>query len=427
MLARWQWLAIVVSRQFWFRAALFSLVGVIVAVSGIVLAPFVPDSMTTKIGASVIDDILNLLASSMLAVAVFSLSTIVSAYGAATNSVTPRATKLLMDDTTSKNVVGTFVGAFLYSLVGIIALGTGLYGSEGRAILLVFTILLILVVAVTLLRWVDYLARFGRVVETIGLVETTTRTAFDRWLDHPNLGAAPLDAVPDDAQPVHGPIGYVQHIDMGALETCAKEHGATIYVLAAPGNFVDALKPLAAVRGADAKALEESVRAAFAVGPHRTFEQDPRFGLCVLAEIASRALSPAVNDPGTAIDVIGRGVRLLAAWGEGCAERGDETPQCPNVRLATLRLEDLFDDVFAPIARDGAALVEVQIRLQKGLRALAATPCDGFAEAAARSSAHALAHAEAAMRLDQDKASVRDLAAAVHGGARASGGPPRER
>ncbi|WP_144186316.1 DUF2254 domain-containing protein [Elioraea rosea] len=426
MLARWQWLAIVVSRQFWFRAALFSLAGIVAAVSGIVLAPFVPDSMTTKIGASVIDDILNLLANSMLAVAVFSLSTIVSAYGAATNSVTPRATKLLMDDTTSKNVVGTFVGAFLYSLVGIIALGTGLYGSQGRAILLVFTILLILLVAVTLLRWVDYLAGFGRVVETIGLVETTTREALDRWLEHPNLGAAPLEAVPDDAERLHGPIGYVQHIDMGALEACAKEHDATIYVLAAPGKFVDALKPLAAVQGADAQALEETVRAAFAIGPNRTFEQDPRFGLCVLAEIASRALSPAVNDPGTAIDVIGRGVRLLSGWGEGRAERRDEAPRCPRVRLATLRLEDLFDDVFAPIARDGATHVEVQVRLQKGLGALAATRCEGFAEAAARSSAHALAHAEAAMRLEEEKARVRDLAAAVCGRARASGGLPRD-
>ena len=50
--------------------------------------------------------------------------------------------------------------------------------------------------------------------------------------------------------------------------------------------------------------------------PHGRREADlrprPVFGLCVLAENASRALSPAVNDPGTAIDVIGRGVRLLA-------------------------------------------------------------------------------------------------------------------
>lgn len=50
---------------------------------------------------------------------------------------------------------------------------------------------------------------------------------------------------------------------------------------------------------------------AFLIGDERTFDDDPRFGLVVLSEIASRALSPAVNDPGTAIDIIGTFVRLF--------------------------------------------------------------------------------------------------------------------
>ncbi len=47
---------------------------------------------------------------------------------------------------------------------------------------------------------------------------------------------------------------------------------------------------------------------------NRTFEDDPRFGLIVLSEIADKALSPGVNDPGTAIDVIGTLVRLFTLW-----------------------------------------------------------------------------------------------------------------
>lgn len=100
-----------------------------------------------------IDGVLNVLASSMLAVTVFSVSTMVAAYGAATNNVTPRATCLLMEDNTSKNVLGTFIGSFLFSLVGIIALSTGLYGDHGRAVLLMATIGLIALIAVTILRW----------------------------------------------------------------------------------------------------------------------------------------------------------------------------------------------------------------------------------------------------------------------------------
>ncbi len=415
MLDRSQWLFHVLTRQFWFRAALFSLAGVAAAVSGVVLAPFVPDWVTANVGARAIDEILKLLANSMLAVAVFSLTTIVAAYASATDSVTPRAAKLLMLDTTSKDMVGTFVGAFLYSVVGIIALSTELYGDEGRAILLGFTVALILIITVMLLRWVDYLAHFGRVVETIGLVEQATAEALQRRLEHPHLGAAPLEpgGIPHGAEPLSGPIGYVQHVDVGALEAYAKQYDIVVYVAAAPGKFVDPAHPLAYVLPGGGEAVERAVIDAFTIGSDRTFDQDPRFGLCVLAETASRALSPAVNDPGTAIDVIGRGVRVLAEWGRRCASAERRAPQCPNVRIAELDVDDLFDDVFGPIARDGAAMIEVHVRLQKGLATLASIPCPGFAEAACRLATLACAHGEVALALEQEKARVRALAEAV--------------
>jgi uncharacterized membrane protein len=132
MMSRWRWLLLLFARKLWLRVTLMAIVGVATAIAGIVLPPYVPDAWTVKIGAQAIDGILNVLASSMLAVTVFSLSTMVAAYGAATTNVTPRATRLLMEDNTSQNVLGTFIGSFLFSLVGIIALSTGAYGSRAR-------------------------------------------------------------------------------------------------------------------------------------------------------------------------------------------------------------------------------------------------------------------------------------------------------
>ena len=104
----------------------------------------------------------------------------------------------------------------------------------------------------------------------------------------------------------------------------------------------------------------------------RSYDQDPRFGASVLTEIASRALSPAVNDPGTAIDVINRALRVLAVWDEPVEEDDDDGAVLyPNVHVPPIRLEDLFDDLFTPIARDGAGIVEVGLRLQKALAILA--------------------------------------------------------
>ncbi|MFM0339824.1 DUF2254 family protein [Paraburkholderia fungorum] len=80
----------------------------------------------------------------------------------------------------------------------------------------------------------------------------------------------------------------------------------------------------------------DDVRSAFSVDVRRSFEQDPRFGISVLTEIASRALSPAVNDPGTAIDVIGRGIRILSLWEQPHDQKPDSKIDCSRVYVRGL-------------------------------------------------------------------------------------------
>ena len=128
----------------------------------------------------------------------------------------------------------------------------------------------------------------------------------------------------------------------------------------------------------------------FTIDQERSYEQDPRFGLCVLAEIASRALSPAVNDPGTAIDIIGRGVRVLSLW--STVEPSTEDCPCTRLYVKRLHVHDLMADLYHPIARDGAGLVEVHLRLQKALLALALLDDDGLRDAAVQTSLFALEH-----------------------------------
>lgn len=84
-----------------------------------------------NIVAEAVDSILQIIANSMLAITVFSLSTMVAAYAKASAGATPRATELLLQDNTAQNALSTFIGAFLYSLVGIIALYMGVYGESG--------------------------------------------------------------------------------------------------------------------------------------------------------------------------------------------------------------------------------------------------------------------------------------------------------
>ena len=173
MTSHWFWILRRLSRRIWVRATLFSLGGVVTALAATWLSPYIPNDLPTQIGSDAVDNILSIIASSMLTVTTFSLSTMVAAYSAATSNVTPRATRLVIEDTTTHNVLSTFIGSFLFSLVGIIALSTGLYGDKGRVVLFAVTLLVIAAIVVTLLRWIDHLSSLGRVTQIADHVQQT--------------------------------------------------------------------------------------------------------------------------------------------------------------------------------------------------------------------------------------------------------------
>jgi uncharacterized membrane protein len=399
---KWQFLLWRVTRQTWFRSAVYCLVGVATALVAVVLGPFVPKGYAESIGANSVDSILGILASSMLAVATFSLTTMVSAYSAASNSATPRAATLLIEDTTSHNALAAFIGAFLYSIVGIILLSTGVYGDSGRLVLLAVTIAVIIAVVATLLGWIDRLSRLGRVSQTIDQVEDVTHRALQADAEALFMGGQPLGAIPAEARPVTcDRIAYVQHVDMLRLQECAEEKDFLIFDPARPGTFLDPAKPLFHVSGhPDPEAVERLI-SAFTLGGARTFQQDPRFGIIALSEIASRALSPAMNDPGTAIDVIGTLVRLLVRYDRRCSE-ADRTVDFDRIYVASMSMDDIVVDGFRPVARDGAGHVEVCIRLQKGLAAIAAAERDDLAGAARALAREALERCAGAISFDAD-------------------------
>lgn len=87
MSSKWVWLVSVVARRIWFRATLFSIAAVLTALVSIIVSPYVPPNLSNSIGADSVDHILGIIASSMLTVTTFSLSTMVSAYSAAASSV----------------------------------------------------------------------------------------------------------------------------------------------------------------------------------------------------------------------------------------------------------------------------------------------------------------------------------------------------
>lgn len=414
MIPYWQWLARKLTSQLWFRAALLAALGVGTALTALVLRGFIPDDFPARIGADSVDGILNILGSSMLAVTTFSLSVMVAAFGRAAENATPRATRLLAEDHTTQNVLSTFIGAFLFALVGLVALNAGIYGGSGRVILFAATILVILVVVVTLVRWIDHLTRFGQLHDVAGRVERATADALNRYASQPCLGGRALESasVPAASNSVWSTeTGHVRYIDTEKLEKICGEIDRDLFIVAVPGAFVHYRTPLIRYSGDLEDKFISRIRSAVAIGPQRSYEQDPLYGLSALSEIASRALSTGINDPGTAIDVITRSVRLLLDYGEKRAEKASD-PQFPRLWVTPLSLSEVFDVLYNPIARDGAGVLEVQLSLQAGFRALAESGDPEFVANATRHSALAIERAEKAPLAEHELFSLRRAALA---------------
>jgi uncharacterized membrane protein len=408
-----RWALAQLTSRLWFRVSLFAAAAVLTALVAVLVTPLVPEGFTESVGDRATWDILSILASSMLVVATFSLGTMVQAFAAAASQATPRAARVLIDDPFSQNVLATFLGAFVFAMVGLVALGLGYYSLEGKTVLLVAAGLVILIVIATFFAWLDHLANLVRLGETVRKIEVRAARTLRARAEEPWLGGLPLSEAARDGHPLPAEDTlYVLHVDMAALQEIARRAGGRVAVGCQPGALAGPTRALVWTDWPPDDEQAAALRRTFSLGNERSLDQDPRFHLQVLAEIGSRALSPGINDPGTAIGILATQQRLLTLWAETAAGAAD-APRFDRVSAEAVTAADLFEDAFGPLTRDGARVLEVGLRLQKVLAALAALGDPEFALQARRVSRHALAHAEAALAIPADRARLADAAAAI--------------
>lgn len=370
---RWLFFWRKMQRQLWVRATAYAAAGVAAALLAAALAPWVPQEMAERLGGESVESILTILASSLLGVATFSVGAMVTAYTSVSSAASPRVAALVTSDDETQKSLATFVGAFLYAIVAVTAINAHYYGQNGRAILFLISLAIVGLVAFRLLAWINRLSSLARVGHMIDLVEDRAREALEQRRDNPFLGGRG-GHLHNGADVTAPETGYVQNVDPDRLQTMAEKRDCQVEVIAAPGAFVRRGEVLARLSlPACDKEAQDAFCSAFAIGDSRSYDQDPRFGLIVLGEIAAKALSPGINDPGTAIQVVSTGVRLMDIW---AGERDEHEGGVSRDRLMVPGIShaDLLDDVFGPVARYGAGDVAVAMRLQKGLRTLASIP-----------------------------------------------------
>jgi uncharacterized membrane protein len=222
----------------------------------------------------------------------------------------PRLLRNFLRNRPVQIVLGLFVGTFAYSAAGLFTVGVsaGQRSDEFPRFAVTVAIVLLFVSLVGLVVFADHLAHSLQVDRIMRQVELNTLPLIREF------PATAASAPPRPAWAVPVPArasGYVQVVRIDSLLTDAIAGGVNIRVGPRPGEHIVAGATLGwgwaestDQRRVDVDRLGDVLRRAVRIGLERTMEQDPEFGLRQLIDAACKALSPAVNDPYTAIQAV---------------------------------------------------------------------------------------------------------------------------
>jgi uncharacterized membrane protein len=299
---------------------------------------------------------------------VFALAFVMVQFSAMAYS--PRLSLWIARDRVLWHALGVFIATFLYSLAAIAWVDRFQSGRVPR--LSAWTVLALLLASV---------AMFVALVERISLLQIHRMLAFTGSQGREVIEEMypPLDAPAALAEPeeylelsvkqtlLHaGSPRAVQGIDEAGLETLASEAGGVLEVVSAVGDTVVEGSVLLRVHAASEIIDQRKLRAAFTLGEQRTFGQDPKYAIRLLVDIAIKALSPAINDPTTAVQALDQIEDLLRRLGRRRLEIGAVYDIKGKLRLVTPHpsWDDFLTLAFDEIRVYGANSVQVMRRMK---------------------------------------------------------------
>ncbi|MCY7283707.1 MAG: DUF2254 domain-containing protein, partial [Cyanobacteria bacterium CAN_BIN43] len=259
--------------------------------------------------------ILSAIAGSMVSVATTAFSITIVALQLASSQFGPRLLRNFMQDTGNQIVLGTFISTFVYSLLVLRTINGVAENEFVPHIAVTCGIGLAIASIGVLIYFIHHSASSIQVDQVVSKVGCELDDVIDRLFpkqigrgaskqrNEPLMGDIPAN-FDRDARPIQAASSsYVQAIDTDQLMQIATEGNLLLQLQKRPGDFVVKGSPLAIVYPAEAvnKKLAEQINSAFVVGSQRTDRQDIEFSINQLVEIASRALSPGINDPFTAV------------------------------------------------------------------------------------------------------------------------------
>jgi uncharacterized membrane protein len=271
------------------------------------------------------------------------LSTVAAQYGS-------RLLRIFLGDRTTQLILGMFVATFVYCVTGAMIIPPAEIVSEGPQITMTVGLYLIVASFASLILLIQHISIMlqapniaaGAGGDLLDVVRKTNLVEGSHGEDQHQTGKGPLDSlIETEAHTVHASKpGYIQYIDLDFLLPLARKKDIIMRIVHKPGDFVGNDVVVALIWPADRvdNELDKEIINTFHPGNQRTPTQDLEYAVNQLTEMAVRAMSPAINDPFTAmtcLDYIGNGLALFV-------QRG---PISPYIHDSDGQLRIVFDPV----------------------------------------------------------------------------------
>jgi len=336
------------------------------AVTGWTLLGYTPNGARTMLGA---------LVASALSFVVFTFSILLVAIQMSSANLSPRVITSFLNDWPVKIVLGCFV--FTYSYAAAVL---GRIEETVPQLPMLVALLSSLVSIGAFVYLIDHSAKGMRPVAVVERIAREGQEAIEGVYPQMLMEAGDASSGPMDLH-LGSPSRIVAHdrtsavlqaIDIHGLVAAAERDDCVIALVPQVGEFVAKGEPLFRVFGGRSTLDEAELRQAAAFGPARTMQQDPIFAFRVLVDVAAKALSPAINDPTTAVQSIHQIHRLLRIIGVRDLSTGKVLDRAGRLRLIfrTPDWENFVSLAVTEIRLYGAGSIQVPRCLRAMLESL---------------------------------------------------------
>jgi uncharacterized membrane protein len=297
----------------------------------------------------------------------------------------PRIIVSFSRDRVTQWTLGIFLGTFLYCMAALPA-ARSLPQPFAPVATVLGAMVLALICVGLLLFFIHHISQAISVNHIVDRIAEETEAMIDEIMPYPHLqdrhveDAEPLRPNPSEVAVLSDASGYIRFVDTRRLVALAKHYHVTIRVLRRVGHFVPEGIPLMMVSKGNRLPPEGTgeLLAAFDLGPTRTLQQDVEFGVLQIVDVALKAISPAVNDPTTAINCIDQLSRILIRFAsrEPPEDLLYDPPGIVRASIGSIHFGRLLEAALEQIRMYSKTDVAVSLRALRALGDIAASTPD---------------------------------------------------